>query len=269
MRPIALTALAVLLIGVAQPVQANPVTEDYLIATYHATKDYAVSIRTLISLRPGEKPLRAFAFESLRADYERVKGMQPPPDFQGMKQRMLRAMEFQMASLQLAIQGKPGAMSYWNKSKAEVNAIEAFLAQRKADQGAPPPLDPGFRPQETQLTPQQYADRYFLVRLANRTLGTQLALGGKRKQGKVDHTLAVLKSQTALLQKTKCPPEMKDIQDKVLKTQELSEEWIHLQVANKLAQANAKQQEILGLYNEIDDELSQKHKINVPPIVRK
>lgn len=247
----------------SHPASAETVSEDYYIELYNLVKSYHQTIFKLISLRAADKTLKIFALKALEDDYREFKGIVPPEDFGGMKQRILRIMKFHMAALQLLIQGKPGALEYWKKGDAEMEAVEAFLARRRADNAEPPPLDPKFRSTEPMLTVQQYADRYFLIRVVNKAIGTKLVLGMKTP-AKFDYAQKVFHTQIELLKMTKYPPEMADIQARLFKALGLTQEWLGALRQKRFFDAGQKQKGVIAIYREIDTELSQKYNIVIP-----
>lgn len=262
-KAIGFFALLSVVLLVSQPAPAQTVSEDYYVGLYSQVKDYHQTIFKLISLRPADKTLKIFALKALEDDFGAYKGIQPPEGLNEMKRRTLRIMKFHMAALQLLIQGKPGAMEYWKKGDAEMEAVEAFLARRRADKAEPPPLDPKFRPVEPQLTAQEYADRYFLIRLVNKEIGSKL-LWGMKTPVKFDYAEKVFNTQIKLLKQTKYPPEMADIQTKLLKALGINLEWLAALKQKRVWDAGMKQKEVAAIYTEINKELTQKYNVTIP-----
>lgn len=266
MRTVLSCLVMAALVVLAQTQSAAGVSEEYFIDTYQSIRAYHTSIGNLITLRPADNTLRIFAFKAIEQDYGTFKTLEAPAGFEGMKGNILRAMEFRMASLQLFLQGKKGAQQYWIKGDAEIEAVEAFLASRRAEKAEPPPLDANFKPKEVPLTVEQYADRYFLIRMVNKGLGVRTLLKAQN-EATVNHARSLIQIQSGILKETQYPAEMKELHSKVLAALHLTEQWFDSVKAKKLAEASALQKQVEGLYAEIDKQLMEKFKITIPKAV--
>lgn len=248
-----------------QPAFAKKVSADYFISEFEAIRDYHRSILDIISPRPTDKSLKVYAFKVLQADFRDFKQIEPPEGYREVKRKILHAMKMHMAALQFGIQGRPNAMQYWKKGDVEFEAIDKLLRKGGQKKKKPPLLDPNFKPVETLLTPQQAANRYFLVRMTNRELGQKI-IQRPGDPARIDFTIEALRTQIRLLQESKYPAQMNPIKDKMLRSLNMSLQWVDFVKAGKPFLAAVKQNEMRVLLKQIDEELKWKYGIVVPHI---
>lgn len=257
--PLILLVLLVLP-GVAD---GKTVTEEYYTQAYYSLKELHQAIGTMMAVRPLDKTLRIFAHQTLESDYKDVRELKPPSGFEEAHDRILKAIEYRLASLQYYIQGKPDALKFWTLANAEIEAVDALLARRRADKVEAPPMDPNFQVSEIPLNVQQYGDRYLLVRNMNQLLGAKALLGAKNP-ARLDHALATVESELRILRQTKVPAEMKGLHGKFLEALELRKQQVQAVQANKAGDAQSKGAAAKNIFDEIDRELTEKYKITIP-----
>ncbi len=243
--------------------KAVPVSEHYFVDEYVAMRDYHKKVGKLFKEDPHDRAMLVFSLNLLKNDQTAFKNMTPPEPYFEMKTRVVAGIKAHVKALQLAIQGKSGAMKMWKRGTANFQWVDAFLMQRDWDIDNIPLVDAGFTPKDAKLTNAQYADRYFLIRLMNKKLGAKL-LKGKKGGAGLDHTDRMLDSQIETWKATRYPKEMKSIHDQVLKSLQISKQWVDLAQAGKTAEAKKKAGELKALLKKIDQELVNKYKIQIP-----
>jgi len=243
--------------------KAVPVSEHYFVDEYVAMRDYHQKVGKLYKEDPHDKALLVFSLNLLQNDLTAFENMTPPELYFEMKVRVVAGIKAHIKSLQLAIDGKPDAMKMWRRGNDNFQWVDAFLMQRDWRIDNIPLVDAGFVPDDAVLSNEQYADRYFLIRLMNEKLGAEM-VEGKQGGGGVDQAERMLDSQVKAWTATRYPQEMQSIHDQVLQALNLSKQWVDLVQAGKTADAAAKEAEVKAAYGKIDDELKNKYKIQIP-----
>lgn len=243
--------------------KAVPVSEHYFVDEYVAMRDYHKKVGKLFKEDPHDKNMLIFSINLLQNDLTAFQNMTPPELYFEMKTRVVAGIKAHLKALQLAIEGKPGAMKMWNRGTSNFQWVDAFLMQRDWRIDNIPLVDAGFTPKDAKLTNTQYADRYFLIRLMNQKLGAEM-LEGKKGGAGIDQTERMLDSQIQTWKETHYPKEMQSVHDLVLQALDLSKQWVDLVQAGKTDEARKKEAEVTAAYDKVDDELTNKFKIQIP-----
>jgi hypothetical protein len=261
--------LVVFVVSIAHA--ATPVSQHYFVDEYIAMKAYHKQVGKIFKEDPNDKAILAFALNLLQNDLAAFQNMTPPESYREMHVRVIAAIKNHIAALQLALKGDTEkAKKRWKRGNGNLQWVDAFLMQRDWKIDNIPVVDPMFKPTDAQLTNEQYADRYFLIRVMNQKIDADLCKKSTAKKGGagIDQAERMVDAQLQAWKVTQYPKKMKGVHEQVLKGLQLSKEWVDLVQAGNCKDAKTKEGQIVSIYKKVDNDLKADFNIQVPDFIQ-
>ncbi len=261
--------LVVFVVSIAHA--AKPVSQHYFVDEYIAMKAYHKEVGKIFKEDPNDKTILAFALNLLQNDLAAFQNMTPPQKYHQMHVRVIAAIKNHIAALQLALKGDTEkAKKRWEKGNGNIQWVDAFLMQRDWNIDNIPLVDPMFKPTDAQLTNEQYADRYFLIRVMNQKIDADFCKKSTAKKGGagIDQAERMVDAQLQAWKATQYPKKMKGVHEQVLKGLQLSKEWVDLVQAGNCKDAKTKEGQIISIYKKVDNDLKADFNIQVPDFIQ-